>query len=90
MERSGTQSNPGAPGVLLDVRSLPPPDDILAVLKKAGELANGSAMEFLIGSNPFQLYDLLQQRGYILEMQPERDGSFRGLIKPRDRVAAAH
>lgn len=70
---------------VLDLKGLKEPDNILAVLKKVGELQNGSALEFVIGSNPFQLYDLLQQRGYILEMQPQKDGTFLGKVTPRDK-----
>ena len=70
---------------VLDVKGMNAPDNILAVLKKVGELQNGSALEFVIESNPFQLYDLLQQRGYILEMQPQKDGTFLGKVTPRDK-----
>ena len=85
---AGTQ--PGSNGTVLDVRGLQAPDNILAVLRKAGELAKGSTLEFLIDANPFQLYDLLQQRGYFLEMIPEKEGIYRGRVKERDVKALAH
>ena len=75
---------------VLDVRGVQAPDNVLTVLKKAGELSNGSTLEFVIDSNPFQLYDLLQQRGFFLEMQTQKDGTFLGRVKPRDRKALAH
>ena len=78
-----------AKATVLDVRGLKAPDNILAVLQKAGELA-GSSSEFIIDSNPFQLYDLLQQRGYFLEMAAEKDGTYRGRVKPRDLKALSH
>jgi len=71
---------------VLDLKGLKEPDNILAVLKKVSELQNGSTLEFVIGSNPFQLYDLLQQRGYILEMQPQKDGAFVGKVRPREKT----
>ena len=70
---------------VLDVKELKAPDNILAVLKKVSELQNGGTLEVAIDSNPFQLYDLLQQRGYILEMQPQKDGTFLGRVTPRDK-----
>ena len=72
---------------VLDVRGIAAPDNILVVLKKASELPNGATLEFVIESNPFQLYDLLQQRGYVLEMVPQNDGTFLGKAKARDRDA---
>jgi TusA-related sulfurtransferase len=72
---------------VLDVKGLKAPDNILAVLKKASELPNGSTLEFLIDSNPFQLYDLLQQRGFLLEMEAQSDGTFLGRVRPRDTKA---
>ena len=75
---------------MLDVRGIQPPDNILAVLKKAGELSNSATLEFVIESNPFQLYDLLQQRGFVLEMEPQKDGTFVGRVKARDREALGH
>jgi hypothetical protein len=84
----GSQVNSSA--TVFDVRELKAPDNILAVLKKAGELPNGSSFEFLIDSNPFQLYDLLQQRGFFLQMETQPDGTFIGKVKARDAEATAH
>ena len=88
------QQSPGSqvqPSVtVLDVKGMNAPDNILAVLKKVSELKNGLMLEFVIESNPFQLYDLLQQRGYILEMQPQKDGTFLGKVTPRDKNGLEH
>ena len=73
---------------LLDVRGMKAPDNIVTVLKKAGELSHRAAFQFQIDSNPFQLYDLLQQRGYFLEMQPQPDGTFVGIVQPRKTAPA--
>ena len=93
-ERARMQQSPGSqvqPSVtVLDLKGLKEPDNILAVLKKVSELQNGPTLEFVIGSNPFQLYDLLQQRGYILEMQPQKDGTFLGKVTPRGKNGLEH
>ena len=52
---------------VLDVRGTAAPDDVLAVLKRVNGLAKGAKLQVCLDSNPFQLYDLLQQRGYFLE-----------------------
>jgi hypothetical protein len=75
---------------VLDVRDLQAPDNILAVLKKAAELPRDTAMEIIMESNPFQLYDLLQQRGFFLEMTLQKDGTYRGSVKRRDLDALSH
>ena len=75
---------------VFDVRGLQAPDNILAVLKKVSELPQGSTLELCLDSNPFQLYDLLQQRGYFLTLLPQPDGSFRGHLKKRDVAALTH
>jgi hypothetical protein len=87
-ESPGTQISSSA--TILDVRGLSAPDNILAILKSVGELPNGSTLEFLIESNPFQLYDLLQQRGFFLEIQPQEDGGFLGRLKARDDKDSSH
>jgi TusA-related sulfurtransferase len=86
-QSSGSQPQSSA---TLDVRGMKAPDNILSVLKKAGELENGSTLEFLIESNPFQLYDLLQQRGCMLEMRPQKDGTFLGRVTSRNIEAQEH
>jgi TusA-related sulfurtransferase len=68
----------------LDVRGVQAPGNVLAVLKRASELPNGAILEIRSDSNPWQLYDLLQQRGFSLEMQRENDGSCIGRVSRRD------
>ena len=75
---------------VLDVRGMPAPDNVLAVLKRVSGLAKGAKLQVCIGSNPFQLYDLLQQRGYFLELMAQEDGSYRGYVKQRDIDALSH
>ena len=76
--------------MVLDVRGTPAPDNVLAVLKRVSGLAKGAKLQVQIDSNPFQLYDLLQQRGYFLELMPQEDGSYRGYVKQRDIEALSH
>ena len=75
---------------VLDVRGTAAPDDILAVLKRVSGLANGAKLQVCLDSNPLQLYDLLQQRGYFLELMRQEDGSYRGYVKQRDLDALSH
>ncbi len=89
-ENPGQQKNSTGNGVVLDVRGLAAPEDVLAILKKASELPKGSGMEIAIATNPFQLYDLLQQRGYFLNMIPQKDGTYRGYIKQREIEPLSH
>jgi hypothetical protein len=53
-------------------------------------LPKGAKLQVQIDSNPFQLYDLLQQRGYFLELMRQEDGSYRGYVKQRDIEALSH
>jgi len=69
---------------VLDLRGVPAPDNVLSVLKRVSELPNGALLEIHADSNPCQLYDLLQQRGFFLEMQRQTDGSFLGKVRPRN------
>jgi uncharacterized protein (DUF2249 family) len=75
---------------VLDVRGIQPPSNVLAVLKRVGELPNGCALQIRADSNPWQLYDLLQQRGYFLEMRRESDGSYTGTIRQRNLGELKH
>ena len=75
---------------VFDVRGMQAPDNILAILKKVSELPKGSTIELCLDSNPFQLYDLLQQRGYFLDLLPQPDGSYRGRLQQRDIDTLAH
>ena len=68
---------------ILDTRGMPAPENILAVLRKVGELPAGSALELRMDANPMQLYDLLQQRGFILRLEQREPGLFAGRVTPR-------
>lgn len=72
--------------VVLDTRGLEPPQPVLAVLRKVSEIPRTATLEVRLDSNPFQLYDLLQQRGFQLSIAPNEEGGFLGQIRPRKVV----
>lgn len=69
---------------------MPAPSNVLSILKRASELPNGAALEIRSDTNPWQLYDLLQQRGYDLLMERQKDGSFMGMVRPRQTGTGNH
>ena len=69
------------------MRGVPPPGDILAILKKAGALSEGGIMRVRLENNPYQLYDLLQQRGCVLMTDRDADGSILATIRANDAKA---
>jgi TusA-related sulfurtransferase len=78
------RANIGQKAEVLDVRGVASPENVLSILKRASELPPGAALEIRADSNPWQLYDLLQQRGYFLEMERQKDGSFSGKLRQRE------
>jgi tRNA 2-thiouridine synthesizing protein A len=68
----------------MDLRGLEPPLPILAILKKVAELSPSAWVHVKIDSNPWQLYDLLQQRGFNYLATRLADGSYEAKIVPRD------
>jgi TusA-related sulfurtransferase len=72
-----------APVEVLDVRGMPAPSNVLKILARASALPNGASLEIRSDTNPWQLYDLLQQRGYTLLMDRLNDGTYSGLVRPR-------
>lgn len=92
MHASDRSANPkpNETAELFDARGLPAPENVLAILKKASALPNGAELEVWLDSNPFQLYDLLQQRGYFLEMTGQLDGTYRGKLKQREVEKLRH
>jgi hypothetical protein len=74
---------------LLDLRGVQPPENVLAVLKRVTQLPSGAQLEIRLDSNPFQLYDLLQQRGFLLTLRKENSG-YSGFVTPRDIQSRSH
>jgi TusA-related sulfurtransferase len=79
-----------APVEVLDVRGMAAPSNVLSILKRASELPNGASLQIRSDTNPWQLYDLLQQRGYTLLIDRQKDGSFAGVVRPRETVTGQH
>ena len=50
----------------------------------------GAALQIRSDCNPWQLYDLLQQRSFTLLMEREKNGSYLGKLEPRDIDALKH
>lgn len=75
---------------VFDARSLSAPDNILAILKKVAELPPNTPLHVQLDCYPFQLYDLLQQRGFLIEMTRQQNGSYIGRIRRRDAAPVAH
>ena len=88
-ERSANAVNDGAKTMELDVRGLEPPQPILAILKKVSDLPANMMLEVRIDSNPWQLYDLLQQRGFFYQAERALDGGYKGVVRARD-VTSGH
>lgn len=89
MQQSGG-ANDSMPAQSLDIRGMSAPDNVLLVLKRASELPKGAIMELRTDCNPFQLYDLLQQRGFTLKMERQKDGSYCGKVLPRNIAELKH
>lgn len=81
-----SSAQPKPAGEKLDTRGMAPPEPILAILRKVSELPNGAELEVRLDSQPMQLYDLLQQRGFFLLVEQQSDGSWAGRIQPRDHA----
>jgi hypothetical protein len=75
---------PTAEPEILDIRGMASPANVLAVLNRASTLPKGVSFEIRSDCNPYQLYDLLQQRGFALMMARQADGTYLGKIAPRD------
>lgn len=75
---------------VLDIRGVESPSNVLSVLKRASALPNGGALQIRADCNPWQLYDLLQQRGFFLAMEKQKDGSYLGRITQRDLARLSH
>ena len=75
-----TLTAPATKPECLDIRGIASPDNVLTVLKRASELPRGGVLELRSDCNPWQLYDLLQQRGCFLLMEREADGTYHGKV----------
>lgn len=65
----------------LDVRGLPPPEPFLNITQALQTLAAGSALRVLIHREPYPLYQLLGDTGYVWQTTPQPDGNFEIVIR---------
>jgi uncharacterized protein (DUF2249 family) len=75
---------------VLDIRGMPSPANVLCVLSRVSALPPGGRLQIRSDCNPYQLYDLLQQRGFALGMEKEMEGSYVGTIVSRNIAALRH
>ncbi|MGV3774488.1 MAG: DUF2249 domain-containing protein [Verrucomicrobiales bacterium] len=61
----------------LDLRGVEEPKPLLTVLHKISNLPKGTTLEAILDNYPYQLYDLLQQRGWSADFTKRPDGAFR-------------
>jgi hypothetical protein len=67
----------------LDLRGVEAPQPLLTVLSKVSSAPRDSGLEVMLDQQPFQLYDLLQQRGWRADFAKQEDGSVRLQTVPK-------
>ena len=67
----------------LDLRGMESPKPLLKVLSKVESLPADTALEAILDQCPFQLYDLLQQRGWKADYTKREDGAIRLQAVPK-------
>lgn len=70
--------------ILVDARGLEPPEPMERVLAVLARLEPGQAIRMLLHREPFPLYPLLAERGFVHATQPANDGGFVIVIRRRD------
>lgn len=66
-------SDAAAPGKELDLRTLTGAEPIIRILRELETIKPGETLKVQLSSVPFQLYDLVQQRGCFIKY--DRQGS---------------
>lgn len=67
----------------LDLRGVSGVEAVITTLKRAEGLPAGQNLVVTLAETPFQLYDLLQQRGLQIAYEPQAGGTVVGLIRRR-------
>lgn len=68
----------------IDVRGMTPPEPFELILPALFKLVPGAAMQVLIHREPFPLYDLMRESGFIWETHKLAYNNFRiKIIRPR-------
>lgn len=66
--------------LIVDARGLDPPEPMERILDGLTILQQGQRLRFRIHREPFPLYRILQQNGYVWETTVDADGNFEVLI----------
>lgn len=64
----------------LDVRGLPPPEPFEQIMQALQSLPAGSGLRVLIHREPYPLYEVLRDNGFIWQTSALADGNFSILI----------
>lgn len=75
--------------VMLDLRSLEPPQPMLTVLETLATLPPGASLLARTRFRPVHLHAVLEQRGLACDSQPQPDGSWETLVTVPAADAAA-
>ncbi len=69
--------------ILVDARWLEAPEPMEKALSALASLRPGQRLRFLLHREPFPLYGILDDMGFVHRTTPLADGSFEILIQPR-------
>jgi uncharacterized protein (DUF2249 family) len=67
--------------ILIDARWLEPPEPMEKALHTLALLKPGQTIRLLLHREPFPLYLILREKGYVHETLPQPDGSYVILIR---------
>jgi TusA-related sulfurtransferase len=66
--------------ILIDARGLEPPEPLEKVMQALALLRPGQSIRLLLHREPFPLYAILEERGYLHDTRMDGDGSYVILI----------
>ena len=67
--------------ILIDARGLEPPEPLEKVTQTLALLRPGQSIRLLLHREPFPLYAILDERGYVHDTTAQPDGSYVILIR---------
>lgn len=68
---------------VLDARFLPPPEPFVQAMEALDTLGPGEQLLLLLYREPFPLYKVLAEHGFVRETRQQPDGTFEILITRR-------
>lgn len=63
--------------MIIDNRGLEPPQPMMRTLKALDKMKDGESLAIINDRRPMFLYEELNDRGYLHETEPQKDGSFK-------------